>query len=255
MTNVNCSGERDASSGFERSYDPSNTLREIAERGDHWLIGHPEGGLVEAYCRNDIGIAFRRAESRMCPEPKKWGVIIEALGVGQNFLNGIRPSGDPCGLDFRAHNDQTFMLAFDIELMEGIENRVPSFVWSESFDRGSLSLGEPLFAFYSRERVDHILNAPEDWEVSMGARFYAVACGESGGQKIEAAPDGIDNRANFSLDHRIKRQFLASDEAFIARIRIWLDDKFIWAAPLPGQEALLQNWDLGYGPINSCVGV
>ena len=92
-------------------------------------------------------------------------------------------------------------------------------------------------------------------ESAFRTRFYAIACGESGGKKIKRAAGGIDDRASFGADERINGADLASYQQLIRGIRIWLHDEFVWARPLPGKESLLQDWDLGYGPIDRSLSV
>jgi hypothetical protein len=91
---------------------------------------------------------------------------------------------------------------------------------------------------------------PEDWKVRFVTRFYAVSRGEGGGEEIKRAASGIDDRTSIADHERIDRALLMSYQDLVSGVRIWLDDKFVWAVPLPGKEALLQDWDLGYGPIN-----
>jgi hypothetical protein len=86
-------------------------------------------------------------------------------------------------------------------------------------------------------------------------RFYAVSCGEGGGEEIKSAASGIDDCASVANDERVDGALLMSYQNLISGVRIRLYDKFIWAASLPGKEALLQDWDLGYGPINRGLGV
>jgi hypothetical protein len=59
----------------------------------------------------------------------------------------------------------------------------------------------------------------------------------------------------FGANQRVYRSDIACYQKLVAGIRIWLEDKFIWAAPLPGNETLLQDWDLGFGPIDGSLGV
>jgi hypothetical protein len=51
------------------------------------------------------------------------------------------------------------------------------------------------------------------------------------------------------MNERIEGASEISDQQFpirVLRIRLYVD--VVWAAPLPGNEALVHNWDLGIGP-------
>jgi hypothetical protein len=87
----------------------------------------------------------------------------------------------------------TFRLHRGAPSMEDGHGQIPSRVWLERFDRGSLLLRKPLFAFDACQRVDHIDLGAEDWKVRVSARIVAVALGQAGGDEIERRPQRVDD--------------------------------------------------------------
>jgi len=239
----------------EQAYDLGNTSGEFPESGNYWLANGPKGGgLREAYLRGDIGIAWRRTETGADWEAPKRGFLLKVNRLAPNALES-RKSRYPRGGNTGLHRNEPLVLSQDIELVQGPQKRISSLVWPECFDRRLLALGKPLFAFNTLQGVDHVLLRSEDWKVRFLTRFYAVACGESGSEEIEGAADGIDDHAGVGANERINGAVLASYQQLVSGVRIWLYDEFVWARPLPGEEALLQDWDLGYGPIDGSLGV
>jgi hypothetical protein len=229
--------------------DPSD---KSIESGNYWLTNGPEGGgLCEAYLSGYIGIAWRRVETRVDREAPEWGPVIKVNRCSSDTFKP-RKSGYPRRGNPRADRNEPFVLAQDVELVQRPQIRVASLVWLERFDRRSLAAGKPLFAFDTR---DHVLFGPKNWKVRLLTRFYAVSYCERSADEIKRAASGIDDRASIADHERIDRALLVSYQNFISGVRIRLHDKLVWAVPLPGKEALLQDWDLGYGSINRRLGV
>ena len=91
---------------------------------------------------------------------------------------------------------------------------------------------------------------PENRKVCVGTRFFAIADSKSGGDHIEAAFNRVDDDSGFGVETEIGGSRPPHYHKIVSCLRIRLYSGFIWAAPLPGNEALLQDWDLGYGPIH-----
>jgi hypothetical protein len=184
-------------------------VSETWQEGKGWLVDEPKGGLVKRYLSGNVAIALRRRKSAGSREPIQNGLIFQHLIMQ-------RKSGT-LGLDREGHNprlnrNQPLVFTPYIELMEGIKEKVTSFVGFEWFDSGLFALGEPLFAFDSDLGVDEIVQGAEDWKVGRFARLYAVACGQGGGEQVEAASDRVNNGTDFSVDNKIKRFLRICDQ-------------------------------------------
>jgi hypothetical protein len=268
MSNVDYGCERDGSpalgvvgdapgaecsrSAIEQTDNLGHALDEFPQRVEHWCASEPQGRLIERYCRADIGIAWRRSEPRARRKSIQNGLLIF---VSKNGLNAPAPSRHPRPLDREVDLDKPLMLTKNIELMEGPQNVISSLVRIERFDRGSLPLGKPLFAFDTCQWIDEIVEGSVNWKMRVGTRMYAVACGQSRRKQIKSAPSRIDDGSHLGANNGINRALLAGYQNLVAGIRIILHDEFIWAAPLPGRESLLEDWDLGYGPIDASLSV
>jgi hypothetical protein len=235
----------------EQSDDLCDPFRKAWDKGVGWLIDEPKGRFVERYLSGDMAIVLRRCEPSSGGETVQDGLVLhipmEALksptfGL-QSEARNLRPS-----------SQKPFVFSPDIELMEGIQKRVPAFVRHERFDSSLFILGKPRFAFNTLGAEERVQGA-ENWKVRFVARFYAIPSSESGSNQVEATSKRIDNRSSFGIEEAIKRGLRVGSEELEGRVSIRLYHEHIRAVPLPGSESLLDEWDLGYGPINGSLSV
>jgi hypothetical protein len=252
LTKVNPNVEslvRDRPGLSEALYEGGSSICEISEDAPCWLVSSQQGGLVEKYLRGELCIALRRVEPTASENPKQNGFIIHALEAG--FYSALPPWDVDVG-NFRLHEQQPLMFSQDVELVEGVQKMVPSFVSLCAFDCGSLCGGYPLFVFHHCYGSQKISGALPNGEVGVAIRFYAIALNQSRHEQIEGRSSRINNCSGISLNQGIERNFGVSDQQFpVDVIRVRLFDDLVWAQPLPGYESLLQDWDLGVGPIDS----
>lgn len=142
-----------------------------------------------------------------------------------------------------------------VELPHGIEKIISSLIRFEIFYDVSFGLGQPLFALDSSYRIETTLPGLEDRKVSICARTFAVADREGCGQQVKTGVDSVDDNADLDAERERKRCFFDSYDKLIASLRIALADNAIWLATLPLNEALLKDWDVGFGPLDSGLGV
>jgi hypothetical protein len=225
---------------------------EESESDDCWLVGYPQGGLIQKYLRGDVAIAFRRAESPS-GETEQNGFIIQMKKAGFNI-------GAPCGdvglRDEWFNGKKSFVFPQNIELMDGVENVVPSIVSLCVFDRGCFAGRDPLFVFDSRYGSQKVGASLSNGEVGLAVRFYAVAREKRRHENIQGGSSGIYNGSYVAMNERVQRDAEISNKEFpifVGRIRLW--DNLVWALPLPIHKSLLQDWDLGLGPIDCSFGV
>jgi hypothetical protein len=235
-----------ASRAVEHRDDLVRTRDESAEGFYHWDFCQPHANFRESYLHGQGGIAFRRAEiSAGSGEPNQDGFVFEAAPSA--YASGDRD--DYTGRD-RIDRDQPFVFPQVVQFGEEPQSFVPSIVRLDRFDRSDLSGGQPPFAFDALQRIKKILVRGVEWEVRCCARIYVIAASQRGCEQIKAASDRIDGVTDMRADQWIKRDFLVGNYEMIGSIRIVLYDDLIRVTPLPGQEVLLQNWDLGFGPTN-----
>jgi hypothetical protein len=150
--------------------------------------------------------------------------------------------------------NQSLVLAKNIKLVEGPDGVIPSLVGFECFDRSSLPLGEPLFAFDACQRINHFLVGTKDWKMRVSARILTVARCQDGGKQIKAAAQGIDDGPHPGVEGEWKRHALVGYHRIAAALRIRLFDDVIRVF-VPLDESVLDEWDLGYGPVNGSLSV
>jgi hypothetical protein len=215
-----------------------------------WFVSYPKGRLIEKYLRGDVAIAFRQSEPATGRHPVQNGLIVCASQAGFDAASGDVEIGSLyAGVD----NDQSLMLAQNVHLVEGIQDRVATTVRLKRFDRGDFSGREPLFNFIAIHSVAKVREARTglvNGEVSLAARFYAVARSQCRREQIKRTAGRVQDGTNLGTDEGIEGAALADCQHLISGISIRLYETLIRVTPLPGFKALLQHWDLGYGPID-----
>lgn len=233
--------------------DASASRYELTKPGNCWFISQPKACFVERYLRNEIGIALRNREI--------WGVgrvtnqdgfiwkVAPFLPRAMNNNSQVRLS------NFRHDIDEPFVLSEIVQAQYGEEVRIPSLVRFERFDSGDLGFREPLFIFDSFQVAQKVLPISMNWEVGFSVRYYAISVRERCRDHIKRTSASVDDRANISVDDGIEWNPFSRYKQLIAGIRIRLESERIWAFLLPGAEALLKDWDLGFGPIDGGISV
>ena len=232
--------------------DLRDTLREVAQHARYWLFVDAQGGLIESYIRGQKGIAFRRREGVTWGKPCQDGFVLQSSECSQETTS---PNHDVVRSDNWLGDDKALMLSQNVELVQRVENRIASSIRLERFDRGDFNLGKPLFAFDACQGINHFLMGSEDWKVRRFTRFFAIATGESGGEQIESASDGVEDCPSLDIKTSVERLAWYRYDKFLRRVRIVLGDEFVLAFPVPSQESVLEGWDLGFGPIDSGLSV
>ena len=229
-----------------------NSISKNSECEDGWLVGYPSGGLVEKYLSGDMAIAWRRAEP-IGGNSIEDGFILQMLKPPLD----IAPERSDAGIgNLRLYGQEPFVLSQNVELVDGVKYVIPSVIRFCAFDRGCLDGGYPLFVFEHVYGVEKLGGQLSDGKVGLAIRFFAIADQQRRHQQIECSTGGIDDGPDISVDEWIKDKIGIGHEQiplFVGRIR--LGDDFVWASPLPLDEAFLQNWDMGLGPIDGVLGV
>lgn len=214
----------------------------------HFFIRKLQSNFIESYKNGNVCVALRRMEEFSGCHPTQDGFVFGALdrsgpadphhAIGYHQM----PAYVRCG------TYQPLMLAQNVQTVKGPEGVIPSIIWFERFDRGNLALGKPLFAFDACQRIDKVVEASKNWEMRISARICAVACGQGSCDQIKAATQRIDDRSHPSIE--CERERLIVDYRRIATtIKVWLFGDVIGISADPFDKALLEQWDLGIGPI------
>jgi hypothetical protein len=237
----------------ETLYEVANGGGENPESRNCWIMGYPEGGFIEKYLSGNVCVAFRRVETSLAAFEQD-GFVIQRAPSG---LDLACVSFSDIAFRYKGINDdQSFMLSQNVQLMDGVEEWVPSFVSPRSFDCGSFAGSDPLFYFHHFDGFQKVCGGLFDGEMGVAIGFHAVAHQNGGHKQIKRGSSGVDDSPNIALNEGVERGSEISDkQLFVSAIRIELYDRLIWAAPLPGFESIFQDWDLGYGPVGCGLSV
>jgi hypothetical protein len=231
---------------------------EFAQNQDDVLSADSQSRFIEGYLKGEQCIALRRTEKFTSSEAVQDGFTIQAAQRFRAANSHPRRSHDHKAQHVRDCGYQALVFSQNVELVKGPNGFIPSFVRIERFDRSSFVLGQPLFSFAAINpsyRVDHFIEGVEDWKVTPGIRFFAIACGDASRKKIKAATERVENSAHPRVEREWQGRLLNSYYDIAIRLRISLAGNEVGMAPLPLDQALLNEWDLGYGPINAGLSV
>jgi hypothetical protein len=217
-----------------------------------WSYAYPSGGLIQKYLSAQIGIAFRRVEGP-ARNAKQRGFILR-VGMLHDPLDHVNLRDVGFRWD-RLNVNQSLVLPQIIQFSDVPDKMVPAresvAVGFCSFDNLSFDGGEAMFGFqflYGSQKISGLFG---DGEIGCSAGYCSVARDDCRNQKIECGPDGVDNCSNVTDDERIERLFKIGDKQFPIRLlRLRLNDDAVWATTIPFDESLLQDWDLGLGPLD-----
>lgn len=241
-----------------RSVELGNDIRgqlgEIVQCYDERLA-RQEIGLVDRYLRNDVSFCF-------CPlrNQAQYGFIVYADKVGDRSKPADLHSSvsGHCG-DLKSSGpnrnlDQSFMFAQDVEAMEGPQNRIASFIRFQLFDESALGSGQPLYKFYSlvSSRREHVLG-DGDGEINIFGVRYAVAVGQRRREDVETAAKDVNIDSSFDAERERQWFFCERYKNIVRNVRIRITNSGFDMCIEPGLCALMEGWELGFGPINASL--
>lgn len=212
-------------------------------------------GLPECYLHGKLNLVLRRRGV----EVSQYGFVFhpfKLLGKGSFGFFLERPDAYVSGAPDK--HDEPFMLSSNVKEVNGEETVIPSWIGVEAFDGGSFAAGKPLFAFAPINPLDGVKKAVETLEyreVHFSRRSYAVATSEACCEQIQAASNTIQNCSGFGAHQSGKWDFFMRYKKVAAVIQLALYDRGIGVLREPIANALLQDWELGFGPLDSCPSI
>ena len=226
---------------------------EVAENCRYFVIRQPKADFIERYKNGDQCIALRRVEPLAGNETAQDGLVFQAFDGSFATHDHVATQHEITASSWLSQN-QPLMLTSNVEAMEGPKGCIPSLVWFEQFDRGALPRGKPLFAFDASDGIEKIVEGSVDWKVRVATRIGAVPRGQSRSEQVQTAPQRSDDCSDPRVEGEWKR-LIVDYRRVASAVRVRLYDDRIGIGALPIDEPLLQQWDLGFGPLQSCMGV
>src|SRR6516162_9962014 len=201
----------------------------------------PGYDFVEGYLQAEMGKGVRQRERPIRNRPQ-YGFIIKALHPGHSGKHK-RPLSASGVSEFQmksrinAGADEPFVLATDVEIVEGPDGIIPSFVRLERFDDRLFTLGKPFFAFNALQRINHMLIGGEDRKMRIFARLHAIACGQGGSEQVERTSQRVDDCTNPSVERAWQRIEVGYSQLAVG-IRVQLEPEFMRVIVNPTAESL-----------------
>lgn len=235
--------------GVEQVDDRIRKAREIADRGCEVFAMH-RASFIERYMKADAHLAVRhRGVGRY-----QYGFLIKAFPATIRE-GGTAKSGSTHTAAKSEGIKEAAVFPGSIEVVEGEKQIIPSWVWPEVFDDVLVDLGKPLYLFEGSGIgiSSELLKALPEGEVGGFGIREAVALGQ--GQQIEAASDTVNDGPCFRIDNGVNRLDISKAVELFTGLRIGINAHGIGFISFPRDNTLLQDWDLGYGPIDSSFSV
>lgn len=248
-------GVTDSALAVKQSDDPCRQAREIVERFND--IHARQGlGLIERYNKGDLQMGVRYALA----DEANYGFVIRA-DIGGRWKGDIigrkTRSADCEPLGFRPDGEQAPVFPLNVEAMEGVKQLIPSTIRLQRFKEASFALGKPLYEFRSLVSFQGLEFglAGADGEISLFGFRYVEAVSESRAEQIETASDGVEIGASLDAETERKRLLFHRYYDIVRRWRFCLFDSYAAIRVDPPGDPLLEGWELGYGPVNACLGI
>ena len=228
------------------------------------VLSMHRASLIEGYMHADCYLAVRHRSIG----PSQYRFLIIAMPVGGlgelDRATGKAIEPNPSGKDKSI--EQPPMLSCEVQIMEGTQQgkSIRSGVWLQSPDSVFVELGEPVYLFQrgikeltigilSRWRQKLSLTFPDGEICAAGASV--VPDSQGGRHQVEAAADTVNNRARLSIDDGVESLDIVEAIKLFSGVRlgVWADHVGFVVPPL--SDTILQNWELGHGPLDCSFSV
>ncbi len=226
--------------------DRLREVNELFERSRQVSAIHANS-LIERYLDANIYLAIRRRAI----SPRKYGFLIKAaLPLPIDDLGIPEPKKTyPAWPDESPEKPPVF--PGQIEIMECNKCIIPSRVWPQVFEDGLIDQGKPLYLFEDFAGwISPISGTLPDGKICALGTTHAVACGQGAHQQIKTAPDAMNDDPRLRIDNWIEGFDVAQTVKLFSRLRIGIYSDGIEFLSFPGNNTFLQDWDLGYGPVD-----
>jgi len=206
---------------------------------------------VNVFGHNYARGIFRYGVKMAFGDQPQYGFVIGAAHVaGRNGDKEIVSLEAHCRGDY-LNFKEPFVLADNVESMEGVKGVIPSFIRFQVFNDIALNGGEGLYEFTPLIPVGSKgLGINGDWKINVVNIRYAIASGERASENIQAAPNDIDVSSGFDKERQRQWLFFCRYYDIVRRIRWKLFNTHVDVVIEPDIQALFEGWELGYGPID-----
>jgi hypothetical protein len=229
------------------SNDRLRIIREVAKHGRNMAAFH-RTSFAERYVQGWGYIAIRNRSIG----PEQHGFLIKAAPPSGVCFGGKEPRNHGPSSDC-GHVQEASMFPGQIEIMDGAEHIVPSGIWREIFDGDLIVGGKPLYLFEHSLVLagSKIVKAFPDGEIGIRGIGKTISGSKCAGEQIETASDAVNYGSSSRVLDGIEGADFRESVKFFAGLRIGVYSDGVWLTEGPNVDAFRQNWDLGFGPIDS----
>jgi hypothetical protein len=148
------------------------------------------------------------------------------------------------------------VLSSDVELVECEQGIIPSRIRLQRFEDVSGVGREGLYQFITFESpLGKLGGVGGDRKIHFMPPKYRVALGNRHGEQVEATADTIDDSTRLGVEDGWKGLNITELNEVLSHLRVSLSDETIMFVVDPGFEPLFECWDMGYGPVDTGLGV
>lgn len=221
-------------------------------------LAHEGPMLVDGYVKGQFKLAFRR---RSPWDKQQYGFVVWAAHPpvsrdGHKRGDSRIPRSNLESLWVDWGHEQPSVLAQDVEVMEGPKQFIPSLIRLQVFDGSTFKPWENLYEFRAFiHSIPPMLGRFGHGEVSIFGLRHAVAVSQCGCEQIQTAAQKVDVNPSFNLKSERQCGLSATKNEIALRWRVQLFDNHFDVFSAPGCQVSLEEWDMGYGPINAGLSV
>jgi hypothetical protein len=143
-----------------------------------------------------------------------------------------------------------------VEIVQCKKVIIPPFVRLEVFDDSLIGSRKPLYLFYSLvSGISESGNVFPDGKINVFRSRCAIALGKCDRKNIQTAPDAMKDNASFGVDYGRDEFHIAEANNLLPGLRIQITKESVRGIIEPSVNLRLQDWEIGYGPIDSGLSV
>lgn len=236
-------------SSVEQSNNVERLARESRDRSRHFMAMQ-RAGFVERYVQADANLAIRYRGVG----PRHYGFVVEAQVAAKGDWTG-KGKADAARENERVQHSAVF--PGQVESMEGAKQVIPSRIRAAIFDdRAFIDIAKPLYLFEDMAfGLGKIAGCIGHRKVGTSGFWEPVSGGESTSKDIKAAPYAVYDNPCLGVNERIERFDIGQAVNLFSGLRIGIDARGVGVVSLPLDDPFDQNWELGYGPIDSGLSI
>lgn len=217
------------------------------------VLARERAGVLESYLQGNVEIVLRRIDVG----GRHYGLVFKACpsrGENESLVDDL--GCDTKTRRQRGNVDQAPVLPLNVQCVEGPQGIIPSVPRLQLLNSRLIRVGQKLYLFTSRvltrEKRALILANGE-----LGIFWTRVAISDSQpvGQQVKGASDAVEDCSRLGVEDCGEFFGDLEPNQFFANLRVIVSYEGVRATLAPGFGMKTEGFELGYGPVNSGLGV